>query len=167
MIHLSNAPIFLAFLQKYFRFSKSKYHHGDFSNHFYIAGKCNCNQKDCGTVILKRRNSCKNKNIIEDLQLSAKGIFHVHDDLENGYFEVEAIYYNFPFKNEINKLFPKNGRLGKHRFSKKPTKKKINAQDKMQLKRYFNNKMSRYEELFYNGIGYRGIKSFKSFQHVR
>lgn len=169
MIHLSQAPIFLKFLQKYFRLSQSKYYHGNFSDHFYIAGKCNCNQKDCGTVLLKRRSSCSTKSIIEieDKMCSSKGFIFVNDYLGDGYVEIECIAHKFPFKFEINKLFPKNGKLGNHRFSKKLTHKKIGAQDEIKLKRYFNPKMSQYEKRFFDGLDKDATTNMKLFQYVR
>lgn len=167
MIHLSNAPIFLAFLQKYFRLSKSKYHHGNFEDHFYIAGKCNCNQKDCATVLLKRRSSCRSKTVVEDEILAPKGIVYAHNNLESGYVEIECVSHSFPFRLEINKLFPKAGHIGNHRFSKKPARKKIDEKDKAQLKRYFSNKMSLYENIFYDRMDFRANEDTKLFQHVR
>jgi len=163
MIHLNNAPIFLEFLANNLKISKAT-----IANNFYISGKCNCNQSDCATVILKKRkNSSIDKNKLElDIQIeNIKGVFNFHW-FDDEYIEIEAILYKHPFKNEINKLFPKSGILSKIT----PTKvklKKMKENDKLNLKRYCNKKMSLYEKKMFYQLDYKACSGKKLFAHIR
>lgn len=161
MIHLNNAPIFLEFLAN----NLKKISKEAIANNFYIAGKCNCNQSDCATVMLKKRkNSAIDENTLVIDVKNAKGIIYFHW-LDDEYVEVEAILYKYPFKYEINRLFPKNGRLSK-RTPTKATMKKIKGNDKRNLKRYFNNKMSLYEEKMFYRSDYKSSSNIKLFARV-
>lgn len=161
MIHLHQAPIFLEFLLKNLKISKET-----LVNNFYISGKCNCNQRDCATVILKKR---KNSPIDEDrLEIdiqSTKGFIDFHW-LSKEYLEIEAIDYKYPFKYEINRLFPKNGKSTRS-IPKKTKLQKINPKEYQNLKRYLNNKMSLYEKKLYDGLDFRAIRGQKLFAYVR
>ena len=160
MIHLNQTPIFLEFLTFNLKISKET-----IANNFYISKRCNCNQTDCATVILKKRKNSpiNEENLQIDIQ-NSKGFIHFHwydDELD-----IEAIYYKFPFRYEINRVFPKSGRLGKI-IPKKAKKKKIKASDRQNLKRFLNNKMSPYEEKRLYRSDYRAWRDGKLFAHVR
>ena len=73
----------------------------------------------------------------------------------------------FPHKHEINQLLNKNGKIIKSLQVKKCKRKKIDAKKKIELKRYFNDKISLYEELIYTRLCSRGAPKHSLFQHVR
>lgn len=162
MIHLHNAPIFLEFLTHNLKnISKDT-----IVNNFYISGKCNCNQSDCSTVILKKRknSSINEENLQIDIK-SLKGMVDFHW-LDDEYLEIEAICYKYPFKYEINRLFPKSGRLSKTTPFKVKNR-KIKARDKKHLKQYLKSKMSLYEKKIYDGLDYRATRERKLFAHKK
>lgn len=165
MIHLNKAPIFLEFLQKVFDSTEEKYYHKSIADEFYIVGKCNCNQSDCASVILKKRTPWKKEIEVCGASLR-KGYVNIFI-LEDNYLEIECIYHKFPHKYEINRLLNKNGKTSESLQVKRCKKKKIDNKNKMKLRRYFNNKMSLYESLIYERLDYRSCSGQRLFQHLK
>ena len=167
MIHLNKAPIFLEFLQKVFDNTDEKFYHKSISDEYYIAGKCGCNASHCATVILKKRRPWK-KKIEQDTYPVYVGKGYVSICVFNkDYVEIECTLVKFPHKHERNQLLNKNGKIIKSLQVKKCKRKKIDAKKKIELKRYFNDKISLYEELIYTRLCSRGAPNHSLFQHVR
>ena len=102
MIHLNDAPILLDFLSKKIKDTTIQ----SLVENFYISGKCNCNQSDCATVVLKKRRSINIDRFEFDIQ-SSEGFVDFHW-IDDEYLEIECLCHTFPHKFEINRLFPKN-----------------------------------------------------------
>jgi len=168
MYLLNNTPIFFEFFKRTMNlFDDKPKLSNKLENEFFISGKCNCNQRDCATVYLKRRKNYKKWKEDEygNCLDTYKGFVTIN--LYEKYFlEVESIDYKvFPYKYEINRLFKNK----KHRNSHSRISKKLTKKDKLNLDRYFrlNKRLSLYEETIKNNFDFRAIQSQELFSHVR
>lgn len=169
MYLLNEAPIFLEFFKKTMNLIEDKPKISrKFENEFYIAGKCNCNQSDCATVILRRKKEWSKKDGYGAQLNTFKGYVNINL-LDNGYLEVECTAYKeFPHKYEINKLFAKKKYINKSypRISKRI--KNLTKKEKNKINRYFKfkNRVSLYEQSIYDKLDYRSTKNSKLFNHA-
>lgn len=166
MYLLSETPILLDFLYRLFRHNRRKYSKKQLIQDFYLAEKCNCNQADCATVFLKKRRHSK---YIENIDFTDEHKGYIHDNhLEDDYIEIECIVYRFPFKSELNKLFPKNNYISKHKPRLKYKNKHIAKRDKKKLEQYFRSGSSIYERKILGELDYKAYRDYRRlFQHVR
>lgn len=137
MYLLNDTPIFLEFLNRFFKLSGIEFKNKKIQNKLVIHSKCNCSQKNCATVYLKSKKAFKEEIQGSQIIETNKGFFIVHI-LEDGSFEFEALQYEkFPYKNEIDKYFTKI-RITDDIFPVKRKKvKNLSKKDKLLLHKYF------------------------------
>ena len=139
MYLLNNTPIFSEFIKRFCRFAGYEFKNHNFYNNLFLYAKCNCGQKDCATVYLKSKNPFKEEVQRIDIIETNKGFFFVHI-LDNGYFDFEALRYNFyPYKKEIDTYFSKRKKIDKKILIKRIYTKKLSKKEKVNLHKYFWN----------------------------
>ena len=137
MYLLNDTPIFLEFLKRFLKFVDLEFRNRKIQNKLFIYSKCNCGEKDCGTVYLKSNKLFKNK--VQGVYFfdTNKGYFIINIS-EDGFFDFEALCYEkFPFKKEIDKYF--KNKKSTHDLTPRHKKeiKKLTIKDKQILHRYF------------------------------
>ena len=102
-IQLKQAPILHQFLQRLFAFDEIEMRF-DIGEELLIESRCECTDKDCATVYLKRVKEWDKKMQGSRLINTTKGLIILHF-YEDGYFEVEALCYKkYPYKQEIQRV---------------------------------------------------------------
>lgn len=105
-IPLSKAPLLLHFIEQILQFDGHLKIECDFANEFFIVGRCECSQKNCSTVYLKR-DAAWNEEVLGSSQIidTSKGMVIFYCG-HNGILEVEALLYNFfPYRYELDRIF--------------------------------------------------------------
>lgn len=118
MYFIKETPIFFEFLRKFFQIARIKIGDNFLEKTLFLHSKCNCGQKDCGTVYLKMKKPLKKE--LENIFIfdTNKGYFLIHKE-DKGYFEFEALQYEkFPYKKEIDNFFNKKRKIN-DKFPKK------------------------------------------------
>jgi hypothetical protein len=111
MYFIKETPIFFEFLRRFLQVSGIEIEDEFLEKTLFLHSKCNCGQKDCGTVYLKMKKPLKKE--LENIFIfdTNKGYFLIHKE-DKGYFEFEALQYEkFPYKKEIDNFFNKKRKI--------------------------------------------------------
>jgi len=131
MIKITQAPIFLEFLKRFFKYANLELGF-DIEKELFITGHCTCKEKDCATVYLKRIKPWKEEKLgVYDYNTN-KGYILIHLD-DNGFLEIEALCFEkYPYKQEILDLFYKKPKKNTNK------KKSLTFENLASLTKYFN-----------------------------
>lgn len=136
MYKLDSAPIFLKFLNMFFKKTGSKVKIKR-TNRLFLYDKCVCGKDHCNTFFLKSKRKIEDELYLSHSIETNKGTFSI-ELLDDGTFVFSATNNkNFPFKGEFEKMFKNYKATVKNKLLSYPAKQKLFTKDKQEIHRYF------------------------------